>query len=576
MQKIHFSNGKDERMTVINADDFLDELRFDIEENDRLKAKLVLSKIGVVDSNIQKMALFELNRADDEFVIPLIVDLMAEYPQLSRSYSQFKEILCAKALYHPEMILSMLSQEGQGKKRSVLVEVLGELRLDEAAAKLVEILNEDEDEETIKAVIVALGMIGEVAAATPVSEYLYSGNLVLTIAAIHSLGQMAGPEAFQHLAEKLGEDSDLDVMIFDVFLTDQSPEAISLLNDSLASHHAYQRNAAKQRLRDMGGKAVPVLLQNLHQPDPDLLVHTLNVLGEIGDESAIAPIRKLLHNHPKDANVRFAAYEALGLLPVAKGAFALAQGLSDPVQNVRAAAAGAIDHNFNSMLAAGLANLIRSGEEEAASITESILHAGCDRIFLGLVDLEVFRQCAMDFLVAHAHPDTRNHFIDLMRQNGYDDLAASIAAQAKGDAGSTLSVFAVDDSKMILNIYRGMLHNLGCEPVLFEFPAEALQTVKENPPDFIFTDLNMPHINGIELIRQIREQFDKDSLPIVMVTTQNETNDNEAALDAGVNTILQKPFTEESLEDVLFKLTNKPIRPTSPFTPVSASSDCLP
>jgi CheY-like chemotaxis protein len=563
-------------MTVINADDFLDELRFDIKEKDQLKAKLVLSKIGVVDSKIKKMALFELNRADDEFVIPLIVDLIAEHPHLSRSCFQFKEILCAKALYHPQLLLSMLANEGEGNKRLILVEVLGELRLDEAASKLIEILNEDEDEETIKAVILALGMIADDAAVTPVSEYLYSGNLVLTIAAIHSLGQMANPEAFQYLAEKLGEDPDLDSMIFDVFRTDQSPEAISLLNDFLASHHACQRNAAKQRIRDLGGKAVPVLLQNLHQPDPDLIVHTLNVLGEIGDESAIAPIRKLLHSDPKDANVRFAAYEALGLLPVAKGAFVLAQGLSDPVQNVRAAAAGAIDHNFNSMLAAGLTNLIRSGEEEAASITETVLNAGCDRIFLGLVDEEVFRQYSMDFLVDHAHPDTRNHFVDLMKQYGHDELADFVATQVKSDAGTTLTVFAVDDSKMILNIYRGMLHNLGCEPVLFEFPADAIQAVKDNPPDFIFTDLNMPHINGIELIRQVREQVDKDLLPIVMVTTQNETNDNEAALDAGVNEILHKPFTEEDLEGVLFSLTNKPIRQTGPFVPVPASSGCLP
>jgi CheY-like chemotaxis protein/HEAT repeat protein len=563
-------------MKAISANDFLDELRYDIKENDRIKAKLVLSKIGLVDDQTKKVALFEVNRADDEFAIPLIVDLIAEHPEFYNRYPQFKEILCAKALYHPELLLSMVAKNGAGKRRRVLVEALGELRLDEATPKLVEILNQDEDEETIKTVITALGMIGEGAAVTPVSEYLYSGNLVLTIAAIHSLGQMASPEAFQYLAEKLGDDPDLDIMIFDVFRTDQSPEAIAWLNISLASHHAHQRNAAKQRLLDMGAKAVPVLIQNLHQEDPDLLVHTLNVLGEIGDESAIAPIRNLLHNDPKNANVRFAAYEALGLLPVAKRAFALAQGLSDPVLTVRAAAASAIDHNFNSMLAAGLTNLLQSGKEEAASITETVLNAECGQIFLGLINGEIFRQYAIDFLVTHAHPDTRNYFVDLMKQNGYDDLAEVVTIQAKRDAASSLTVFAVDDSKMILNLYRGMLYDLGCEPVLFEFPAKALQAVKDHPPDFIFTDLNMPHINGIELIRQVREHHDQDSLPIVMVTTQNETHDNQAALDAGVNAILRKPFTQERLEDVLFGMTNTPIRPVAPVIPVSASSGCLP
>jgi CheY-like chemotaxis protein len=111
---------------------------------------------------------------------------------------------------------------------------------------------------------------------------------------------------------------------------------------------------------------------------------------------------------------------------------------------------------------------------------------------------------------------------------------------------------------MILNIYRGILHSLGCESKLFEFPAEALKALKSEPPDVIFTDLNMPHINGIELIREVRRQYDKTTLPIVMVTTQNETQDNDAAVQAGVNAILHKPFTAEDLETVLADFGTSP------------------
>ncbi len=347
-------------------------------------------------------------------------------------------------------------------------------------------------------------------------------------------------------------------MIMDVFAADQSPEAIERLNEALSSHYAHLRNAAKQRLQDMGGKAVPILISNLLHDDPDLLIHTLNVLGEIGDESAIVPIRKLLHNEPKDANVRFAAYEALGLLPVEKGAFALAQGLADPVGNVRAAAAGAIDRNYNSMLAAGLKNLIRSGDRETRLVTETILNAGCEAIFLDLLEEAAFETCALDFLCREAHPDVRSHFVGLMTENGHDRLAATVVDQASSGAAPALRVFAVDDSKMILTIYRGILHSLGCESKLFEFPAEALQAVKSDTPDLIFTDLNMPHINGIELIREVRRQFDKTTLPIVMVTTQNETQDNEAAVEAGVNAILHKPFTAEDLGKVLTDLGKLP------------------
>ncbi len=541
-------------MTQINARDFLEELRFDIREKDLIKAKLVLSKIGSVDDGVRKMALFELNRADDVFAIPLIVNLIADQRHLTTRFPQIKEILYAKALYHPDLLLAMITREAKRENRVVLVEVAGEIRLEEATSQLIGILNEDEDESVIKAVISALGMIGDTAATTPISEYLYSGSLELTIAAIYSLGRLASPTAFQRLAEKLGDDPDLDIMILDVFATDQSPEAIERLNEALSSHFAHLRNAAKQRLRDMGGKAVPVLIGNLHHDDPDLLIHTLNVLGETGDESAIVPIRKLLHNEPKNANVRFAAYEALGLLPVEKGAFALAQGLSDPVENVRAAAAGAIDRNYNTMLAAGLKNLMRAGDAETRQLAETVLNAGCETIFMDLIEEAGFQACAIDFLCNLAHPDVRTHFVGLMEKNGLGDLAATVSDQSCRESAASLKVFAIDDSKMILNIYRGILHSLGCQSTLFEFPAEALKAVKTDPPDVIFTDLNMPHINGIELIRDVRRQFDKAHLPIVMVTTQNETQDNEAAYAAGVDAILHKPFTAEDLGQALADL----------------------
>jgi CheY-like chemotaxis protein/HEAT repeat protein len=545
-------------MPEVNASDFIEELRFDIREKDMIKGKLVLSKIGAVDDRVRKMALFELNRADDAFAIPLIVNLVAEHRDLARTYPQLKEILYAKSLYHPEMLLSMLTREVKRENRVVLVEVAGEIGLERATSQLMGILNEDEDEMVIKAVIAALGMIGETAATTPISEYLYSGSLELTIAAIYALGQLASPTAFQRLAEKLGADPDLDTMIMDVFAADQSPEAIERLNEALSSHYAHQRNAAKQRMRDMGGKAVPILISNMLHDDPDLLIHSLNLLGEIGDESAIVPIRKLLHNEPRDANVRFAAYEALGLLPVEKGAFALAQGLTDPVGNVRAAAAGAIDRNYNTMLAAGLKNLIRSGDRETRLVTETVLNAGCETVFLDLVGEAAFASCAVDFLCRQAHPDVRTHFVGLMAKNGYDRLAATVIEQASTVGEAVLKVFAVDDSKMILNIYRGILHSLGCESKLFEFPAEALKALKSEPPDVIFTDLNMPHINGIELIREVRRQYDKTTLPIVMVTTQNETQDNDAAVQAGVNAIVHKPFTAEDLETVLADFGTSP------------------
>ena len=96
-----------------------------------------------------------------------------------------------------------------------------------------------------------------------------------------------------------------------------------------------------------------------------------------------------------------------------------------------------------------------------------------------------------------------------------------------------------------------MLHALGYEPFIFLEPEAAVEEVKKLKPDAVLTDLNMPGITGIEVTRRIRESFSKDEIPVIMVTTQNENQDNEAAKAAGVNEILHKPFTKEDIGEAL-------------------------
>ncbi len=537
-------------MAQVNAQDLISELQFDIKTRDKLKAHLVLKHLDQVDPSTRKVALLHLHRAEPDFTISVLVGLLADCDHEESVWSMFRETLFAKALESPEAVLSLMRREVRPNHRMILAELLGELRQDSAVSTLMAILHEEQDEQVLRSVIQALGQIGDPSATTSISEYLYSPSAELIIAAIGALGQLATPTAIQRLTEKLGADPDLDIIILDVLASTQMPEALEQLNNCLSSQHAHVRNAAKRHLTEIGAKAVPFLIDNLRHDDPDLLIHSLNLLGEIGDDSAIAPIRKLLHNEPADANVRFAAYEALGRLPVHKGAITLAQGLEDPVENVRAAAAQAIDFNYNTILAAGVKNMIRSEDQDQRPISRTVIDAQCDNIFLDLVDDPEFRQFALDYLSHKAHSDIRQHFIDLLQSNALVELAAQIG-QENNEQAPGLKVFAVDDSKMILNIYRSALHQIGCEPILFANPEDAVAKVREIEPDFIFTDLNMPEMSGVDLIRAVRQWFDKQKLPIVMVTTQNECSDNEAALQAGVNQIINKPFTAETLAEAL-------------------------
>jgi DNA-binding response OmpR family regulator len=136
----------------------------------------------------------------------------------------------------------------------------------------------------------------------------------------------------------------------------------------------------------------------------------------------------------------------------------------------------------------------------------------------------------------------------LLKANEHPEFAAAAEGGEAEPVAVRNRVVAVDDSRMILNIYKATLHELGFEPVLFEFPASAIEWLQKEKPAMVLTDLNMPEISGIDLTKRIREKYSNEELPVVMVTTQSDVQDHEAAAAAGVDSILVKPFNAKSLK----------------------------
>lgn len=530
-------------MADLNTQHMIEEIQDNIKTGDTLKTKLVLAHLPDVDTKTQNRLVYELSRGDVRFTVPILLHLMTEHVAIVDELPIIKETLLSNLLAYPELLIEFLSDPSI-KDKTHLINVAGELRFEEAVPALLYLVANSQDEAEIKLIIETLGMIGDPQAINTLTDYLYAANRDLIITAIHALGQVGTQSAMHRLAERMGTDNEMDYMILSIFADVQDPVSLEKLNDTLASHYAHMRIYAKQELIRIGAKAVPALIDNLLRDDPDFIIHTLNVLGDIGDESAIMPIRKLLGKEPKDANVRFAAYEALALLPLRKGAYTLTAGLTDHEDHVCVAAARAIDQNYSEILTAGIKNLLRNKDDEARHITKIIVNAQVDKVFLSLVPEDFFQELSLIYL-PHAHKDTKEHYAKLLVDNGYEDFAKKILGGE--DVENTVKVVAVDDSRMILNIYKATLHELGFEPVLFEFPATAIEWLQKEKPAMVLTDLNMPEITGVMLATEIRKKYSPGDLPIIMVTTQNEANDNDAAHAAGVNKVIQKPFNAESL-----------------------------
>ncbi len=528
-----------------DSNHLLDELRYNIKQKDFIKANIVLSYLHQVDKDVQKKLVNLLEQGDPDFTIPVVAGLIRKDSKMAVNLPEIDRVLISKSLEEPEFLLKTIKDKVE--PRELFINIAAEARVQGAAGLMVEILANELDEAVIKDAIAGLGILAYPGATNAVSEFLYSNDKTLILEAVKTLARIGTPTAVQRLAEKMGSDHQIDILILDVFSQIQDQTSLNKLNQTIGSHYAHLRNYAKAKLVRIGPKAVPMLGENLFHDDPDLQIHTLNVLGAIGDGAALIPIRKLLSQEPEDANVRFAAYETLGQLPLDKGAYILARGLTDREEHVCVAAASAIDRNLNEILVAGVKNMVREKDQDAIRIVRAIISAQAKNLFMALIETPAFQELATSYLSKNSAPDQRAFFQSLLQKYGYMQLADKVVEYIETTDEKRPVAVAVDDSKMILNIYKSTLYEMGFEPVLFEFPRKALEWFRNNKPDIVFTDLNMPDMTGIDLISGIREMYSKNELPVIMVTTQNETQDNEDARKAGVNEITFKPFSVESL-----------------------------
>ncbi|MFG0327289.1 MAG: response regulator [Phycisphaerales bacterium JB037] len=109
-----------------------------------------------------------------------------------------------------------------------------------------------------------------------------------------------------------------------------------------------------------------------------------------------------------------------------------------------------------------------------------------------------------------------------------------------------MRIMLVDDSRTMRSIQRSVLAQLGFNDVVEAGDGvEALAKIPEARPQLMLVDWNMPNMDGITLVRQIR-QTDR-ATPIIMVTTEAEKTRVVEAIKAGVNNYVVKPFTPDLL-----------------------------
>jgi len=115
----------------------------------------------------------------------------------------------------------------------------------------------------------------------------------------------------------------------------------------------------------------------------------------------------------------------------------------------------------------------------------------------------------------------------------------------------------VDDSSVMRKIVERALRQAGLDTLVVHEAGsgvEGLDLLRTKQVDVILSDINMPSMDGLEFLRQIRAQSLAPGVPVVMITTESSEEHVKQAIQAGAQGYIRKPFTAEQVKERVLPL----------------------
>jgi len=143
-----------------------------------------------------------------------------------------------------------------------------------------------------------------------------------------------------------------------------------------------------------------------------------------------------------------------------------------------------------------------------------------------------------------AEEAARRHATEIAERQVRDSAERATGTAAKPPEQTVVMV--ADDSKVVRVKTSRLLTTHKYKVLLAEDGLDAARQIENSLPDVLITDVDMPGLDGFQLVRLLRGNPRTVDIPIIMVTSDNEVLRNEA-VESGVNVVLGKPYPEEQL-----------------------------
>ena len=120
-----------------------------------------------------------------------------------------------------------------------------------------------------------------------------------------------------------------------------------------------------------------------------------------------------------------------------------------------------------------------------------------------------------------------------------------------------MNILVVDDFSTMRRIIKGALKKAGFSNIIeAEDGKIALKELQKQKIGLIFSDWNMPNMNGLELLKAVRSDEKLKDIPFILVTAEGQKDNVMEAIKSGVSNYIVKPFTTETLKEKIEKVLN--------------------
>ena len=445
--------------------------------------------------------------------------------------------------------------------KKLCIQLSGEKRFQTAAPLILDMVDREKYADLLREIMVALDELRPPEYLGICRKLIFHPDMTIASLAIESLGSFQDRDSMESLMEIIstGEADEqyheCSLVVWKAIETlggmpGESP--LSFLVSKIHHRNPAARRIIHQVLVAKGLEVIPFLEKIFDGTNNDHIILASNILGLIGDKKGgELMVRYFDRGLPIDPNVKYSMYEAFGNISFMKGLICLTDGLTEKDTMILTAVVSSLNRQVNPGIIKKISQLIQTDPDQGQRLLQAIVTSTALNIFEQLYQDENLAVALIDKIRNSRDKEIVSEFnAKLEKMEG--PLVKTGLEKTKGFQTDVtgIKVLAVDDSKAMRLFYRTALSDMGLEVLTAANGQDALNLLElGEEAHLIVTDMNMPVMDGIEFTRQARNLAQTKDIPIIMITTESEASQIKLAENAGVNILLKKPFSPETLQE---------------------------